>query len=235
MMFWYLWCVCMFDLVAGTQVHYRSSIPGVYSIRGRSSSFVVHSFVLDLNHSDQRNSFCPQKVKYFCLQIWRLCWEIVICISWSDLPQFFNSCSNPGSFSNSLQSDLLFDSVDFGLKLPDLSRSKLFRPFMLFFILNPSFFSLIWSISNLIFHSPLCFGYIHGTALMLLARSGATTWTLLAIGSATAWVPLSRSGAHPELLCQDPSSTVLGRPCSKTSFSSFFAKIWVCLLSALQC
>ena len=36
----------MFDLVAGTQVHYRSNIPGVYDIQGRSSSFVVHSFVL---------------------------------------------------------------------------------------------------------------------------------------------------------------------------------------------
>ena len=34
----------MFDLFAGTQVHNRSSIPGVYDIQGRSSSFVVHSF-----------------------------------------------------------------------------------------------------------------------------------------------------------------------------------------------
>ena len=59
---------------------------------------------------------------------------------------------NPGSFSNSLQSDLLFESVDFGLKLPDLSRSELFRPFMLFFILNLSVFTLIWSFSDLICH-----------------------------------------------------------------------------------
>ena len=98
-------------------------------------------------------------------------------ISWYDLPQFFNSCLNLGSISNSLQSDLLSDSVNFGLKLPDMSRSKLFWPFMLFFILNLSVFTLIWSFSDLICRSPLCFGFIQGIALMHLARSGATAWT----------------------------------------------------------
>ena len=34
-------------------------IPGVYNIQRRSSTFVIHSFVLDLNHLDQRNNFCP--------------------------------------------------------------------------------------------------------------------------------------------------------------------------------
>ena len=58
--------------------------------------------------------------------------------------------------------------------------SRLFWLFMLFFTLNLSFFTLMWYFSNLIYHSPLCFGYIQGTALMLLARSGATTWNLLA-------------------------------------------------------
>ena len=58
----------MFDLVVGIQVHYRSVILGVYNIQRGSSSFFIHSFVLDLNHSDQRNNFCPQKVKYSWLQ-----------------------------------------------------------------------------------------------------------------------------------------------------------------------
>ena len=74
-------------------------------------------------------------------------------LSWSDLPQFLKSCPNPGSISNSLQSDFPSDSVSFGLKLLDLFISELFQPFMLFFTVNPSIFSLIWSISNLIFHS----------------------------------------------------------------------------------
>ena len=55
-------------MLAGTQAHNRSSILGVYSIEGISSSFVIHSFVLDLNHSDQRNNLCLQKVKYSWLQ-----------------------------------------------------------------------------------------------------------------------------------------------------------------------
>ena len=75
-------------------------------------------------------------------------------LSWSDLPQFLNSCPNPGSISNSLQSDFPFDSVNFGFKLSDLFRSEVFLLFMLFFTVNPSVFSLIWSISNLIFRSP---------------------------------------------------------------------------------
>ena len=156
-------------------------------------------------------------------------------ISWSDLPRLLNSYPNLGSISNSLQSDLLFDWVNFGLKLSNLFRYELFQLFMLFLTINPSIFALILSFSDLICHSPLCFGSIQGTALMLLARSGATAWTLLAARGATAWVLLSRSGARLEPLCQDPSSTVPGRPCSKTSFFSFFAKNWVCLLSALHC
>ena len=156
----------MFNLIAGTQDYYRSGIPGIYDIQGGSSSFFIHSFVLDLNHSDQRNSFCLQKVKYSCLQIWRLHYGIDICIIWYDLPQFFNSCLNLGSFSNSLQLDLLSDSMDFGLKLLDLSRYELFWPFMLFLTLNLSVFTLILSFSNLICRSPLCFGFIKGTTLM---------------------------------------------------------------------
>ena len=85
---------------------------------------------------------------------------------------------------------------------------------MLFFTINPSIFVLIWSISNLIFCSPLCFGYIQGTALMMLARRGATTWTLLAVHDATTWFLLSRGGTRQNPLCQGPSSTVPGRPCS---------------------
>ena len=81
----------------------------------------------------------------------------------------------------------------------------------------------------------LCFGSIQGTVHVMLTTSGTTSWNLLAISVATAWVPLSRSGARPEPLCQDPSSAVPGRPCSKTTFFSFFAKKWFCLLSALHC
>ena len=54
----------MFDLFAVTQVHNWSNILGFYDIQGRYSSFVVHSFVLDVNHSNQRNNFYPQKVQY---------------------------------------------------------------------------------------------------------------------------------------------------------------------------
>ena len=175
----------MFYLFASTQVHYRSSIPGVYDIQGRYSSFVIHSFVLDLNHSDQRNNFYPQKVKYYWLQIWWLRWGLETYISWSDLPQFLNSCLNLGPISNSLQSDLLSDSMNFGLKLLDLLRFEVFQLFMLFITLNILFFTLIWSSSNLICRSPLCFGFIKGTTLMLLARSGATAWTQLAARGAT--------------------------------------------------
>ena len=57
----------MFDLIAGTQVHYQSDILGVYNIQGGSSSFVVHSFVLDLNPSDQRNRFCFAEGEIFLL------------------------------------------------------------------------------------------------------------------------------------------------------------------------
>ena len=46
--------------------------------------------------------------------------------------------------SNSLQSDLPSDLVKFGLKLSDLFRSELFRPYMLFFTVNSSVFTLIW-------------------------------------------------------------------------------------------
>ena len=83
-------------------------------------------------------------------------------INWSDLPQFFNSCLNPGSFSNSLQSDLLSDLVDFGLKLPDLSRYELFSTLyalshfqsinfyldMVFFWLDLSFASVVEQFSS---------------------------------------------------------------------------------------
>ena len=75
-------------MFAGTWVYNQISIPGVYDIQGRYSSFVVHSFVLDLNHLDQRNNFCLQKVKYSFLQIWWLHWGIDICISCFDLPQY---------------------------------------------------------------------------------------------------------------------------------------------------
>ena len=72
-------------------------------------------------------------------------------LSWSDLPQFLNYCLNLGSISNSLQSDLPSDSVNFGLKLSDMFRSELFQLYMFFSTVNPSIFSLIWSIYDLTF------------------------------------------------------------------------------------
>ena len=92
-----------------------------------------------------------------------------------------------------------------------------FWPFMLFFILNLSVFTLIWSFSDLICHSPWCFVFTQGTAIMQLTRSGGTAWTQLAAHSATAWVLLARSGARIEPLCQYLRSAVLGRHHSKTS------------------
>ena len=35
-----------------------------------------YSFIMDLNHSDQRNNFYSQKVQYSWKQIWRLRWGI---------------------------------------------------------------------------------------------------------------------------------------------------------------
>ena len=64
-------------------------------------------------------------------------------------------------------------------------RSKLFWLFMLFLTVNPLIFALIWSIYNLIFRSPLCFGSIQGTAHALLVISSATVWTLLALRDVT--------------------------------------------------
>ena len=131
---------------------------------------------------------------------------------------------------------MLSDSVDFGLKLPDLSRSELFLTFYALFVLNLSVFTLIWYFSNLVCCSPLCFGFIQGTTLMQMTRSGSTTWTYLATCGATAWVLLARSGAGPEPLCQDPCTTVPGRHHSKTSFFSFFAKklSWFDFIPALS-
>ena len=74
--------------------------------------------------------------------------------SWFDLPQPLNSYLNPSSISNSLRSDLPSDLVDFGLKLSNLFISELFQLYMLFFTINSSIFTLIWSIFNLISCSP---------------------------------------------------------------------------------
>ena len=152
-MFWQILCVCVFNLITGTQVYYRSRHSRYLRYPGRVF-ILCHSFVLDLNHSDQRNSFYLQKVKYSYSQIWKLHLGMNVCIIRSNLPHFFNSCPNPSSFSNSLQSDLLSKSVNLGSKLLDLSRSELFQTFMLFFILNLSFFSLIQSFPDLIYRSP---------------------------------------------------------------------------------
>ena len=51
--------------------------------------------------------------------------------SWSNIPQFLNSCLNLGSISNSLQSDLPSDSVNFGLKLLDLNYFDFLCSFLL--------------------------------------------------------------------------------------------------------
>ena len=136
-------------MFVGTQVHHQSIILGVYNIQGRYSSFFIHSIVLDLNHSDQRNNFCLQKVQYSWQQIWRLHWgtkQISIdliflgpwTLVWIQAPIY-----------NSLQSDLSSDLVKFGLKLSDLFRSELPWLYMLCFIVNSSVFTLIWENFNL--------------------------------------------------------------------------------------
>ena len=157
-----------------------------------------------------------------------------LCNSDSDLPQFFNSCPNPGSFSNSLQSDLLSDLVYLGLKLPNLFRSELFRsvvrcfhtqfnsifPDLVFFCLDPSFF--------------LCFGHLQGTAPMLCMRSGATAWTKWIVHGATAYNLMTRSGTIWETLCQHLRSVVPGRNHSKALFPYFsLQKFGFWLLSVL--
>ena len=149
----------MFNPITGTQVYYWSMHSRYLQYLGRVF-ILCCSFVLDLNHSDQRNKFCLQKVKYSCLQIWWLRWGIDICISWSNLPQSFKSCLNPGFFSNSLQSDLLSDSVDFGLKLPDLSRSELF--------IDMNYFNLLWSLLFSIYQFLPWFGLFLNWSVVLL-------------------------------------------------------------------
>ena len=132
------------------------------------------SFVFDLNHSDQWNTLLSIGGEIFQLT------NLATPLGNRDMYELFwsssvlNSCLNPGSFSNSLQSDLLSDLVNLGLKLLDLFRSESFQPFMLYFYtqsisLYPDlvFFWLDLSFS-------LCFGFLQGTAHVLLARISAT-------------------------------------------------------------
>ena len=123
----------MFKLIAGTEGNYRGitfqvstmsrkSLHPLSSICSRFEQFrPVEHLVVRRRWNIPANKSRDSR------------WGIDICISCSDLPQFFNSYPNLGSFSNSLQSDLLSDLVYLVLKLPDLFRSESFRPFMLCF------------------------------------------------------------------------------------------------------
>ena len=67
-----LMCLCVLS-----NCRYIGSLSKQHSryLRHLGRVFVLcRSFFLDLNHSDQRNSFCPQKVKYSCLQI-----QVLLC------------------------------------------------------------------------------------------------------------------------------------------------------------
>ena len=132
-------------------------------------------FVLDLNHSDQWNTLLSTGSEIF--QLTNLATSMgnryMYQLFWSS--SVLNSCPNLGSFSNSLQSDLLSDLVNLGLKLPDLFRSESFQSFMPYFHTQSSsihrdlvFFWLDLSFS-------LCFGHLYGIEPMLCTRSGATT------------------------------------------------------------
>ena len=110
------------------------------------SPFVVHLFVLDLNHSDHRNNFCPQKVQYSWQQIWWPYWgtkqisvDLIFLSPWTLVRIQAPVC-------NSLQSVLPSDLVKFGLKLSDLFRYELLWLYMLCFTVNSAVFILIWTI-----------------------------------------------------------------------------------------
>ena len=125
--------------------------------------------------------------------------------------------------------------MNLGLKLLDLFRSESFRPFMLYFYTQSIslYPDLVFFWLDLAFS--LCFGFLQGTVPMQWARSGATSWIEWVVHGAISCILLARSGAGIELLCQHLRSAVPGRHHSKTSFSSFFVKIWVVLLSVLHC
>ena len=146
-----------------------------------------------LNHSDQRNNFCPQKVKYSWLQIWQLRWGTMhISIDLSFLSAWtlvWIQAPSPTLFSQIFHLTQWIFVWNFQIWIVS--------NFYALFYYQSIIFSLIWSFSNLICHSPLCFGYIQETAHMLLARSGATACNLLVSCGATTWVLLSKSGAWP--------------------------------------
>ena len=118
------------------------------------------SFVLDVNHSDQWNTLLSAEGEKFHLtnletllgnrDMYQLFW------SSSDL----NSCPNPGSFSNSLQSDLLSDLVLLGLKLPDLFKYESFQSFVLCFYTQSSSFDLDLVFFWVDLSFSLCFGIL---------------------------------------------------------------------------
>ena len=122
----------MFDLFAGTQVPYwRNS----RCLRHSRKVFILYRSLI----CSRSEPFRPEEQllsaegEIFLVTNLVTPQGIDTYISWSDIPQFLNSCSNPGSISNSLQSDLQSDSVNFGLKLLDMFRSEVFQLFMLFF------------------------------------------------------------------------------------------------------
>ena len=105
---------------------------------------LCRSSVLDLNHSDKWNTLLSIEGEIFLLT------NLATPLGNRYMYQLICSSSvlQLCSFSNSLQSDLLSNSLDFGLKFPDPSRSELFRPYMLSFILILAVFTLIWSFLN---------------------------------------------------------------------------------------
>ena len=126
------------------QVH-RWTIKALYSRYLQRLGRVLNLyplFVLDINHSDQWNTLLSAGGEIFQLT------NLVTILGNRYMYQLFrfssvlNSCPNPGSFSNCLQSDLLSDLVNLGLKFPNLFISESFRPFMLCFHTQSSSFFL---------------------------------------------------------------------------------------------
>ena len=157
-------CLCLSWL----QVH-RVTIEASHSRYLRRPGRVFNlcpSFVLYLNHSDQWNTLLSAEGEIFQLT------NLVTLLGNRDMYQLFwsssvlNSCPNPASFSNSLQSDFLSDLVHLGLKLPDLFRYESFWPFVLCFYTQSSSFDLdlVFFWLELLFS--LCFGILQGTTPM---------------------------------------------------------------------
>ena len=155
----------MSNLVAGTQVYYRSSIPGIYDIQGGSSSFVIHLFWIWTIQTKGTTSV-------------RRRWNIPAYKSGDSAGEWIYVSVDLIFLISSTLVQIQSPSPTLFSQICHLTRWILVWNFQICLELNYSnlLCSLLFSIyqflpwfglfSKLICRSPLCFGFIQGTVLM---------------------------------------------------------------------